>query len=59
MHVRLLRDWKGYRTGKVFEPTLGAGLILVRRGIAAAVEEAPDQVDASREAEAKKSKRKK
>lgn len=58
MHVRLLRDWKGYRAGKVFEPTLGAGLILIRRGIAAIVE-AADQADASREAEAKKGKRKK
>jgi len=52
MQVRLIRDWRGYRAGKVFEPQAGAAEILIRRKIAEAIE--ANEPDAPREAKKKR-----
>ena len=54
MFVKLLRDWKGYRAGKVFEPTDGAAEILIRRGIAALVEKEVEQTEQGDKAKKRK-----
>jgi len=38
MFYRLIRDWRGYRAGKLFEPPPGVASILLRRKIVEPVE---------------------
>jgi hypothetical protein len=50
MLYRLMRDWRGYRAGKIFEPPPSVASILVRRLIAEPVEAtvAPEKTDKPR-----------
>jgi hypothetical protein len=45
MQLRLIRDWKGYKAGKVFEPGDGVAEILIRRKIAEPVGQVADQAE--------------
>lgn len=41
MFVRLLRDWRGYRLGRLLDVTDGVAGVLIRRGLAAQAGGAP------------------
>lgn len=46
MLYRLMRDWRGYRQGKVFEPQPGVAQILLRRQIIEPVGEGSQESEA-------------